>query len=838
MRIPRLMLSASLRLAGRLGTVLCTVLVLVVLVAQAAAASDRGSVLEQGGVRIEQATSTTLPSDTADVRVAMTENNTSDLIVFSAAGIVATGASSAATAVRYTPLGGGSWAVATGTGCAGPWTTVQGDTVRTPLVQPVASGDLLTLCADNGTQLVVQGTIQGVYNSTGEARTVNTLPLEDYVADVVPAESISDWGYVGGPGPQGQAWGFQALEAQAVAARSYVLASPGGYGGYATTCDLSCQSYRGVTYVTTLALEAAKDTAGVVMVMPDGKIAPTEYSSSTGGYTASSAEGSPFSAVPDTGDAVCLTAGNPGLCNTSHDWTVSVPLSSVQAHWPQEGTSPIVTVSARNGEGTFGGRATQVTITGDATSQTVPASTFVNDLGLKSTYFTVTQVAGQPLTVSGHGWGGGVGMGQWGAFGYAVGKDNGQGNWTWQQIVDHFYQPATIASLPGSDPAFTVSRISGATADATAAQELEHQFTPASGQCPGSPGTRPVVLATDATYPDALASASLARALGTGTLLTPTAGLSAVTAAAIRAEGVTHVYVVGGPLAVSTSVVAALQATPAAACGGGSGQGAQIEVTRIFGQTEYDTAAQIAAFAAARVGVGAMNLSGAYQGSNATGGDGRYNTTAGTGSSGPAGPGALPTAVVATGTGFQDAESASTLGYAERLPVLLTTPASLSPQASSAIGSLGIRQAVVMGGQLAVSNAVVASIERLGVSVVRVAGSNATATAVELARLEEAPSPTGAGWYGTGGLTVARGDAFSDGLAGAVVAADGPASGAPEPLVLTQTPMTVGSALTTFLQIAGATGIGGFRVSHLTVLGGTLAVSQTAVNQMAKDLTG
>ena len=40
-------------------------------------------------------------------------------------------------------------------------------------------------------------------------------------------------------------WGFQELEAQAVAVRSYVLANVGGYGGYADTCDLTCQTYRG-----------------------------------------------------------------------------------------------------------------------------------------------------------------------------------------------------------------------------------------------------------------------------------------------------------------------------------------------------------------------------------------------------------------------------------------------------------------------------------------------------------------------------------------------------------------------------------------------------------------
>ncbi|MDA8309308.1 MAG: cell wall-binding repeat-containing protein [Actinomycetota bacterium] len=802
-----------------------------------AGAAPPAAGLSRANVPIEHSTQASLPSDSVQVRIAMTENDTSVLVVASPGGLVATGAPGAK-AVMYTPTGTGSWSVATGTGCGGPWVPLQGNVVQTPLVRPASTGTLLTLCADDHTQLQVQGVLQGVYNSAGQARTVNTLPLEQYVADVVPAESISDWGNVGGQGPQGRPWGFQALEAQAVAVRSYVLASPGGYGGYATACDLTCQTYRGTEYLTANSTAAAQGTAGQVMEMLGGAIAATEYSASTGGYTSSSAEGSPFTPVPDAGDAVCLTPGNPGLCNTNHDWSVTIPLSTVHAHWPKEGTSPVVEVTARNGYGTWGGRATELTISGNGTSQTVPAATFVAAFNLESNYFTITQSPGQPLALTGHGWGHGIGMGQWGAFGYAVGTDGGAGNWTWQQIVEHYYAPATIATLPGTAATFADTRISGPTADATAAQELEHQFTPAAGSCPGSGPTRPVVLATDAGYPDALASAPLARALGTGTLLTPTTRLSSVTATALRAEGVTHVYVVGGPLAISTSVVTTIEGMPVHACGGGTASGGDIEVTRLFGQTQYDTAAQVATEAAKLGGVGAMDLSGAYQGTNATGGDGRYNATAGSASRGPAATGTLTTAVVARGTGFQDAETASTLAYAERLPILLTTPSTLSPQVASAVRALGVRQVVVMGGELAVSNGVVASLAQLGLSVLRVAGADATGTAVELAQLEEAPSPTGAGWQGTGELTVARGNGYSDGLAGAVVAADGPGAGAPAPLVLTETPSTVGAALTAYLQLAGTTGIGGMRVTDLTVLGGTLAVTQTAVDQMGKDLTG
>ena len=169
-----------------------------------------------------------------------------------------------------------------------------------------------------------------LYNSQGQARTVNTLPLEQYVADTVPGESPSYWGTLGGTGPQGHKWGFQELEAQAVAVRSYVLADPGGYGGYADTCDLACQTYRGTEYETPLSIAAATDTAGQVMYMPNGTIADTEYSASTGGYTSSAAQTSPFTPVPDAGDAIAT--------NPNHSWSAAVPVSAIEAQWPAIGT--------------------------------------------------------------------------------------------------------------------------------------------------------------------------------------------------------------------------------------------------------------------------------------------------------------------------------------------------------------------------------------------------------------------------------------------------------------------------------------------------------------------
>ena len=119
----------------------------------------------------------------------MQENAGNDVIAESLGGVAAPGVPDSP-AVLFQPTGG-SWNVDTGPGCAGPWTPVLTNQT-TPTASPV-SGGLLQLCVAGGSP-IVHGTLSGVYDSGSEAQTVNTLPLETYVADTVPGESPSSWG--------------------------------------------------------------------------------------------------------------------------------------------------------------------------------------------------------------------------------------------------------------------------------------------------------------------------------------------------------------------------------------------------------------------------------------------------------------------------------------------------------------------------------------------------------------------------------------------------------------------------------------------------------------------
>ncbi|HXW38747.1 MAG TPA: SpoIID/LytB domain-containing protein, partial [Acidimicrobiales bacterium] len=335
--------------------------------------------------------------DGTDIRVAITENDGNTVIVTSDSSFTVSGGIEAGPgqAVLMSPVAGG-WDLYLSSGCGGPWGAPVATGVQNPtavpdtdpaLGAPGATNEVLQLC-QIGANLFARGDFEATYNSDGAPRTVNVLPLEEYVSGVVPNESPAGWGWIGGAGPQGQAWGFQELEAQAVAARSYAMATLGSYGGYADTCDLDCQTYQGILNESPLSDEATQATTGQVMELPGGAVAVTQYSSSDGGYT----DAGTFPAVPDSGDAVCV----PGACNPNHTWTAAVPVSTVDATWPQLGTLQSIEITGRNGLGDLGGRVTSLTLTGSAGNVSLSGADFAGALGLKSDWFEVTSSLGAP----------------------------------------------------------------------------------------------------------------------------------------------------------------------------------------------------------------------------------------------------------------------------------------------------------------------------------------------------------------------------------------------------------------------------------------------------------
>jgi stage II sporulation protein D len=100
---------------------------------------------------------------------------------------------------------------------------------------------------------------------------INYVDLEDYVAGVVEAE-------------MGSRFLPEALKAQAVAARTYVLHHRNSRGWFDVFSDTRSQVYRGLSQRSAAALAATHATRGIVMVY-GGQFVNAMYSASAGSQT-------------------------------------------------------------------------------------------------------------------------------------------------------------------------------------------------------------------------------------------------------------------------------------------------------------------------------------------------------------------------------------------------------------------------------------------------------------------------------------------------------------------------------------------------------------------------
>jgi putative cell wall-binding protein len=410
--------------------------------------------------------------------------------------------------------------------------------------------------------------------------------------------------------------------------------------------------------------------------------------------------------------------------------------------------------------------------------------------------------------------------------------------------------------------AFSVSgRIYGVDADATAAQAFAIANPVAGG------GNVGAVLATSTDPYDALSASYLAGQTSTGILLTGTG--SAVDPQAmteLRLAGVETVYAVGGPNVISPAQIAELESTPVYVPGGvtqvydpATNDVRLIEVQWIYGATADDTAAQVAQY----VGdfpIGNPVVEAAY--------NGQYNDTAGSdGSPQSTAPDTgVQTAIIATDTGFQDAASASVMAYHNHLPLILSPANALSPGSVQALDNDGIQQALVMGGPDVINDSVVTQLEGMGISVLRIAGSDYTDTSAEAAKFELNQTDSAGQLDGLGysliralvpipaalnlnliSLSFARGDFYTDAIVSSQIN-----SFLESPELLTENPTTLGTPVATFLATEGnpttaygqstATGPAGSSTNQYPVVagqaifGGPLAFNAAVETTIAQDL--
>ena len=286
---------------------------------------------------------------------------------------------------------------------------------------------------------------------------INRVSLEAYTAGVLPSEMISSWP-------------LEALKAQAIAARSYVLTKLNGYSreGFDVADGVQAQVYGGVGAETTKTDSAVNQTAGMVL-KSGGKVIPAVFSAQCGGHTQDYEEAwgidEPIVGVPDYDSkynqdiefplspyrleewikedpvSYCRADGMRGYRNFR--WVTEVPVKTILIKAPNVGRIRRLAVTHRSSAGW----ADRLTVEGDKGSQEFKGDSIRSFFGgIRSNLIWIEpqfNLKGWPeeFIIYGGGWGHGVGLCQVGAHGLA---DAGK---SYDEILKHYFPKAEIEKL-------------------------------------------------------------------------------------------------------------------------------------------------------------------------------------------------------------------------------------------------------------------------------------------------------------------------------------------------------------------------------------------------------
>lgn len=294
---------------------------------------------------------------------------------------------------------------------------------------------------NDGAILVGANRYRGTLHLWGKGGTftlVNHVNLEHYLASVIPCEM--DIG-----------WNEAALQAQAVAARTYALWRMQRPGVKKRSWDLTSgadsQVYGGFKKESDKSRKVIVDTAGMVLVFADldddeAKIFPAYYHSTCGGHTADAHEVFGGEELP------CLTGVICTGCRDSpvYEWTFTLDQDELREVLRKIGgkdLGKIAQIECIAPEDSDWVRA--VVLKGEKGECRLSVGKFRRAVGtgrMKSANVTV-QKRGDWFKLVGYGWGHGVGMCQWGAAGMA----HPDLDFKADEILKHYYQGAQIRRI-------------------------------------------------------------------------------------------------------------------------------------------------------------------------------------------------------------------------------------------------------------------------------------------------------------------------------------------------------------------------------------------------------
>lgn len=240
----------------------------------------------------------------------------------------------------------------------------------------------------------------------GRLMVINRLPLEEYLVGALTSEVSAGWP-------------LESLKAHAVVSRTMTAHRIWIRKGqeFDMTADTSTHLYHGVSAERGRTRQAVEETRGQVLAF-SGELFSATFHANCGGHTEDAAElwsvkGDllPLRGVPD-----------PHCRNLKHyRWKAAIPDEEFLARLGGEAVKIGALQEVAVMELNRSGRARAIRIRGDQGLLTLTGRQLREKLGanrLRSLKFTVSVKQGKVL-LEGFGWGHGVGLCQWGAFGMA-----------------------------------------------------------------------------------------------------------------------------------------------------------------------------------------------------------------------------------------------------------------------------------------------------------------------------------------------------------------------------------------------------------------------------------
>ena len=271
-------------------------------------------------------------------------------------------------------------------------------------------------------------------------KAVRTMDMETYVAGVLAGEMKNDWP-------------MEALKAQAILARTFVLKFIQEKESKYPDADISTDIEEAQAYsadaVNERILQAVDETRGMVLAA-DGELPYAWFHAHSGGGTELAKVGLGWD-KPEPSYTQVTSGTEPESIGEEADaqalrdaqkWTAEFPVEALEAAFAQLGHDITLKETSELAIGERGDSGRAITIVADG--QPVNAAALRIALGstkMRSTLLSTLSLRDSTVRMSGRGYGHGVGMSQWGAYGMAADGKKAE------EIVMHYFRNVTVEKL-------------------------------------------------------------------------------------------------------------------------------------------------------------------------------------------------------------------------------------------------------------------------------------------------------------------------------------------------------------------------------------------------------